>query len=158
MDAGDCAEARRLSHELLEPQIHSCIEKFRKLSRLAPRKTPLTSMETFLLEWASYKRRVAEIAAECIMSLIPQVREVYYTDLSEDYAGRDIDLVIITDYNGIHERELEDTIEAILTKLAEAAGFKIRGLTGGASTLFEVHRRDTLIGSRARLTPLTKRG
>jgi hypothetical protein len=146
---------RRLEHELAEPDIGACIERLQRLARQAPRKTPYTIMDTYLLYWASFKRRVAEAAAECIIRLVPGVKEVYYTDLSEDYAGRDIDLVIVADIDQVHERELEETIEAILAKLAEAAGVRIQGLTS-APSLFEVHLRDSLMGSRSRLILLAR--
>ncbi len=144
-----------LMHEALEPEIEECVETFRRLAAEAPKRGRTTSLDTYLIEWGRFKRKVAEAAAQCIIRLVPSVAEVYYTELSEDYAGRDIDLVITVGGASLYEREIEDTIEAILAKLAEAAGIELHGHL--ASRLFEVHRSDSLIGSRSRVTLLARR-
>jgi len=144
-----------IRHEVMEPEIEECIEKFRRLRLYAPRRGT-ESLDTYVIEWAAYKRRIAQVAAECIIRLMPSVKEVYYTDLSEDYAGRDIDLVIKVEAdNALLDREVEDTIEAILAKLTQAAGIRLHGHIT-PSSLFEVHRKSSLIGSRSQTILLAR--
>jgi len=110
-----------------------CVEEFRRLLGEMPRPEPFEPEELFILRWASYKQRLAALAAKCVKSLIPGVRGVYYAELSgDDIAGRDVDIVIDVDNVG-GVREVADTAEAILEKIARAAGLpEPRGL-------FEVH-------------------
>ncbi len=135
--------ATPLLHELSEPVLAECVERFRGLRGHAPRRG--TPFEAYLLGWAHFKRRVAEAAAECLLHLVPAVRRIYYAELSEDYAGRDIDLIVELEptAQGHAAMEVEETIEAILSKLTEAAGLELRAYTDTPAP-FEVHRSDML--------------
>lgn len=131
-------EAERLRHDLVEPHVEDCVEKLRRLAARQPRKTRFTPMELYVIEWASFKRRVAEAAAECLARLVPGVEQVYYIELSDDYAGNDIDLVVVIDKKEVIEREVEETLEEILRKLAEASGIRMHALTNTGRP-FELH-------------------
>lgn len=138
----------RVSHELAEDSVIRCLEEFQRLRRLAPRREGMP-FETFMLEWASFKRRVAATAARCLLTLVPQVRAVYYTELSEDYAGRDVDLVIVLDGEPGDGEEVKETLEAILTKLAYEAGVALHALTAGDRP-FEIHfHGEKVLGGRS---------
>ena len=139
-------------HELSEPSLEECMEQFRRLAGRLPRRDKAVSMDTYVIYWASFKRQLAVAAARCLLKLVPAVKAVYYTELSEDYAGRDVDLVIVLEENLHGFREVEDTIEAILSKLARAAG-----IDEGDMSLFEVHLKDSFIGSRSHLVLLAQR-
>lgn len=138
----------RVGHELAEDSVLRCLEEFQRLRRLAPRPNG-APFESFVLEWASFKRRIASVAAKCLLVLVPQVRAVYYTELSEDYAGRDVDLVVVLDEAPGDGEEVKETLEAILTKLAYEAGVELHALTAG-SRPFEIHfHGERVLGRRS---------
>jgi hypothetical protein len=120
-----------------------CVERFAKLRELLPRVSP-EQWELYLIEWAKFKRAAAEAAGECLKKLFPGiVKRVYYIDLSasnpDDYTGRDVDLLVEVDEKALAEgRSLEDTLEAILTKLAKMAGVEYERYNW-SQHLFEVH-------------------
>ncbi|MET1128596.1 MAG: hypothetical protein ABWW70_04695 [Thermoproteota archaeon] len=120
-----------------------CVERFARLRGLLPRASP-EQWELYLIEWARFKRAAAEAAGECLKRLFPGiVKRVYYIDLSasnpDDYTGRDVDLLVEVDEKALDEgRSLEDTLEAILTKLAKMAGVDYERYNW-SQHLFEVH-------------------
>jgi DNA-binding Lrp family transcriptional regulator len=110
----------------------------RKLRSLLPRERE--PFDLFLLEWARFKYRLAEIAAECLAKLLPNaVKEVYYMELSEEGIGRDVDLFIVVDESKVSDaEEVAEVFESILMKLVHLSGLEALKYTT-APTLFEVH-------------------
>lgn len=134
----------------LDPEVQECLSLF---SRLRPILPGLGLPEdTFLVEWAIFKRRAASVAAECMARLLPKaVKAVYYVELSDSHVGRDVDLLVDLrdDVKGIDPVEVEETIESLLTRLARMAGINFRAYTTSPS-LFEVHTTlRGIYGSRA---------
>ncbi|KSW11805.1 hypothetical protein CF15_03100 [Pyrodictium occultum] len=125
--------------QTLDPEIEECLERFRGLRSSLPRSRE--PFDLFLLEWAAFKRRAANVAAECLSRLLPGlVKSVYYLELADSYAGRDVDLVVDLDDRAMRVdlEEVEATLEALLSRLAEMAAIEVQVYTTSPS-LFEVH-------------------
>jgi len=122
----------------IDADLTECIERVRKLRNLLPRERE--PFDLFLLEWARFKYRLAEIAAECLGRMLPgAVREVYYMELSEEGIGRDVDLFIVVDESKVADaEEVAEMFEAILMKLVHLSGLEALKYTS-APSLFEVH-------------------
>ncbi len=117
-----------------EEELEACVEEFRRVLSRAPRRLPLEPFEAYVVRWGSFKRELARVAASCLTRLLPRVKAVYYLELSgDDVAGRDVDLLIDIEAGQVFRREIADTAEALLEKLARSAGFS------EARGLFEVH-------------------
>ena len=95
-------------------ELHECIERLSKLRKNIP--STDSHKHTYLLEWAIYKRKLAEEIVHCLDKMVGDViEEVYYVDLSgggiaSGDVGRDIDLIFV-----ISERKAGHTL--ILRKL-----------------------------------------
>ncbi len=122
----------------IDSNVSECVEKVKKLRVHLPRERE--PFELFLLEWARFKRKLAEVAAECLGRMLPgAVKEVYYMELSEDGIGRDVDLFVVVDENKVRDRsEIAEMLEAILMKLVHLSGLEALKYTT-APSLFEVH-------------------
>ena len=145
--------------EQIDASIGECLQSIRKLEPLLPRKDK--PFETYLLEWARFKRQLAEVAARCLAKFLPNtIREVYYVELAEDGIGRDVDLFLIIDERHLSDpEEVAEMFEAILSKLLHLAGVNVSEYTT-APSLFEVHvskrgiyGSKTLLSSAIRIYP-----
>lgn len=123
-------------------ELGKCLEKLKGLRKYAPKSIADDVDDMYLIEWARFKRAIAERAAECIRELLGNiVREIYYIELSDSWIGRDIDLYIVLDEEkatNLDAREVEETLEELLTKLTLQAGIDIRPYTDTPS-IFEIH-------------------
>jgi len=137
---------------VVDPEVEECITLFTRLKSSLPR--PNSPRDSFLAEWALFKRRAASIAANCINKLLPGLIEaIYYIELSDSHVGRDIDLLIALrdDIKSIDMEEVEETIESLLTKLVELAGLNFHAYTSSPN-LFEIHTIERgVYGSKTRL-------
>ncbi len=129
-----------MTYGICDEKIKKCLEILTDVKKYAPSEESFNDL--YLMQWAMFKRRVASVAAHCIKELLGDiVQEVYYIELSDSDIGRDIDLYIVLDENKadkLDPRELEETIEAMLTKLTELARVDIKSYTN-APSVFEVH-------------------
>ncbi len=125
-----------------------CLHDLYIVGREAPKRSYV--FDSYIIEWASFKRRLAEAVAKCLMEIAPKIKSVYYVELSEDYAGRDIDLLVELDKH-IQENpgELKETLEAILYKIVELIGLDTYKLTNAGTSLFEIHTsKEGVYGSK----------
>ncbi|ABM79948.1 hypothetical protein [Hyperthermus butylicus] len=124
--------------EHVDAGVGECLQSVRKLKPLLPRRGE--PFETYLLEWARFKRQLAEVAAKCLAKFVPNaIKEIYYIDLAEDGVGRDVDLFLVVDESRVNNpEELTETFEAILSKLIHLAGIDALKYTT-APSLFEIH-------------------
>jgi hypothetical protein len=122
----------------IDSDILDCIRRVRGLTSLLPRQRE--PFELFLLEWARFKYKLAEIAAECLGRILHgAIKEIYYMELSREDVGRDVDLFIVVDNNKVKDPdEVAEMFEAVLMKLVELSGLEALKYTT-APTLFEVH-------------------
>ncbi len=129
-----------MTYKICDEKIKKCLEILTDVKKYTPSEESFNDL--YLMQWAVFKRRVASAAAHCIKELLGDlVQEVYYIELSDSEIGRDIDLYIVLNENKANKldpRELEETIESILTKLTELARVDIKSYTN-APSVFEVH-------------------
>jgi hypothetical protein len=125
-----------------------CLRELHIVGREAPKKSHV--FDSYIIEWASFKRRLAEAVAKCLMEIAPKIKSVYYIELSEDYAGRDIDLLVELDKHiQGNPSELKETLEAILYKIVGLIGLDMYKLTNAGSSLFEIHTsKEGIYGSK----------
>jgi len=139
-----------MERPVLDPEVRECVSLFSRLRASLPSLD--TPEDTFLIEWAIFKRRAASVAAECIARLLPRaVEAVYYVELSDSHVGRDVDLLVILrdSIKGVDPVEVEETIESLLTRLTRMANISFHAYTTSPS-LFEVHTTLCgIYGSRA---------
>lgn len=125
-----------------------CLRELHIVGREAPKESHV--FDSYIIEWASFKRRLAEAVAKCLMEVAPKIKSIYYIELSEDYAGRDIDLLVELDkpIQG-NPSELRETLEAISSKIVELIGLDVYKLTNAGLSLFEIHTsKEGIYGSK----------
>ncbi|GEM_PF-4600259 len=135
-------------------KLEECINEFRKLKQYLPRVSK-EYWDAYLMEWAQFKRRVAEAAGMCLKKLLPGIiEEVYYIDFtaafSDDYTGRDIDLLVKIKKNSLNypPKVVEEELEKLLTSIAKEAGIDYEKYNESPH-LFEVHTSEKgVYGSR----------
>lgn len=129
-----------MTYKICDEKIRKCLDMLTDVRKYAPSESSLNDL--YLMQWAVFKRRIATAAAHCVKEFLGDlVQEIYYIELSDSYTGRDIDLYIVLDEKKaekIDARELEETIETVLTKLANLAEIDIHSYTD-APSVFEVH-------------------
>jgi len=113
-----------MTYKICDEKIKRCLDILTDVRKYAPSEQAFNDL--YLMQWAVFKRRIATVAAHCVKEFLGDaVKEIYYIELSDSDIGREIDLYIVLDENKsekVDPKELEETIETVLTKLTELAG------------------------------------